>query len=73
MVARIFKPFVQADVTLARQHEGTGLGLTIGKHLMELRGGTLAIAPKPGGGTIATARFARAPYPRRGRLGSGLN
>ena len=60
MVARIFEPFVQADVTLARQHEGTGLGLTIGKHLMELQGGALALAPRATGGTIATARFGRA-------------
>ena len=60
MVSRIFEPFVQADVTLARQHEGTGLGLTIGKHLMELQGGALAIGPKASGGTVAIARFARA-------------
>lgn len=40
---RIFAPFSQADDHASRAHGGTGLGLTIGRHLTELMGGTLTV------------------------------
>ncbi|MGD0144552.1 MAG: PAS domain-containing sensor histidine kinase [Rhizomicrobium sp.] len=56
-VAVALSPFGQIDSTLARKHEGTGLGLPICKSLMELHGGELSIDSKPNRGTIATAHF----------------
>ena len=41
---RIFQPFTQLDAGLARQHEGTGLGLTLVKRLAELHGGSISVA-----------------------------
>lgn len=38
---RIFKSFEQADSSLARQHEGTGLGLPLSRRLIEMHGGRL--------------------------------
>jgi len=50
-------PFGQIDSTLARKHQGTGLGLPICKSLMELHGGDIVAASKPREGTTLTARF----------------
>jgi len=54
---RIFEPFQQADNSLGRAHEGTGLGLTIAKSLVELNGGTLLAASAVGVGTTITVRL----------------
>lgn len=49
---RLFKPFVQADSSTTRQFGGTGLGLTISKHLAEMLGGSVVIVDSlPGIGT----------------------
>jgi signal transduction histidine kinase len=56
-LAVALSPFGQIDSTLARKHEGTGLGLPICKSLMELHGGELSVASKPNQGTTATACF----------------
>lgn len=41
---RIFESFTQADSSTTRHHGGTGLGLTISKHLTELMGGEIGVS-----------------------------
>jgi PAS domain S-box-containing protein len=48
---RIFKPFVQADLSLSRKYGGTGLGLFISRRLAERLGGGIRLiesAPETG-------------------------
>lgn len=40
---RLFKPFVQIDSSLARQHGGTGLGLSLVYRLTEMHGGSVSL------------------------------
>lgn len=50
-LARIFEPFGQVDQTAARQKQGTGLGLTISRQLVELMGGVLEVRSTEGEGS----------------------
>lgn len=56
-IAKAFQPFQQIDSSLARRYEGTGLGLTLTKSLVELHGGTLTLNSWPGVGTTATVHL----------------
>ena len=56
---RILKPFTQADSSLARKYEGTGLGLPLTKSLIELHGGRLILESQPRKGTTVRAVFPR--------------
>src|SRR3569832_1410867 len=49
--ARLFTMFSQVDTTLAREVEGTGLGLVLIDQLARLAGGTIALSSTPGQGT----------------------
>jgi signal transduction histidine kinase len=51
--------FGQIDSRLSRRYTGTGLGLPLTKHLVELHGGALAVASEAGKGTTVTALFPR--------------
>ncbi len=50
-VAKLFKPFVQADASTTREYGGTGLGLVICKHLVELMGSNIQLDSRLGEGT----------------------
>ncbi len=54
-LTQLFKPFSQVDGGLARQFEGTGLGLAMVKILAELHGGAVAVESAPGEGSRFTA------------------
>ncbi|MGN6516619.1 MAG: sensor histidine kinase [Rhizomicrobium sp.] len=51
-IAHALKPFAQVQSEYSRAQEGTGLGLTITKALVELHGGRLVISSTPGVGTM---------------------
>lgn len=48
---RIFDSFSQAKPSTARKYGGSGLGLSIGKQLVELMGGTLSVESNEGQGS----------------------
>ncbi|MFN0044415.1 MAG: sensor histidine kinase [Alphaproteobacteria bacterium] len=50
-MAKVMAPFGQVDSSLARTHEGTGLGLPVSKRLAELLGGALEVESTVGKGT----------------------
>ncbi len=51
---RIFEEFQQASHQGERSREGTGLGLTLTKRMVELHGGTITVQSAPGKGSTFT-------------------
>jgi PAS domain S-box-containing protein len=62
VLASLFQPFRQGDVSTSRQHGGTGLGLAITQRLAQLMGGQAGADSQPGQGSSfwLTVRLARA-------------
>lgn len=54
---RIGTPFVRADNNYTRTQEGSGLGLSVVKGLVELHQGSMQLKSCPGEGTIVTIRL----------------
>jgi signal transduction histidine kinase/ligand-binding sensor domain-containing protein/DNA-binding NarL/FixJ family response regulator len=54
---RIFERFFQVDAANARRHEGTGIGLTLARDLVELHGGEITVDSAPGAGSTFTVRL----------------
>ena len=53
-LARLFQPFVQADATHTRQHDGAGLGLVITRRLARAMGGDVQASSRLGEGSTFT-------------------
>jgi CheY-like chemotaxis protein/nitrogen-specific signal transduction histidine kinase len=53
-IKRLFKPFSQANVSIASRFGGAGLGLSSVKQLARAMGGDITVAQSRGGGTVFT-------------------
>lgn len=49
---KLFKPFSQIDSTQSRHYQGSGLGLSLCKRLIELMGGAIWVNSAPGEGSV---------------------
>jgi CheY-like chemotaxis protein len=64
-LGKIFDPFVQADGSATRNAGGTGIGLSITKHLVELMHGNIIVKSTPNKGSVFTfsTQLHRGPRP----------
>jgi len=63
--SRVFELFVQGDRSMDRSQSGLGIGLTLVKRLVEMHGGSVAVASKGAGqGSEFTIRLPAVPEPR---------
>lgn len=53
-LSKLFEPFTQIDSSLARRHEGTGLGLALVQKLAQLHDGQVTVDSTPGKGSRFT-------------------
>ena len=54
---RVFERFYRVDKSRVRHPGGTGIGLAIVKHLVELLGGDVRASNRPEGGAVVTLRL----------------
>ena len=73
LIPTVFEPFRQVDSTLSRKFEGTGLGLSLVRTLVELHDGTVTLESEVGKGTtvsilLPASRSIKTADGRRGAL-----
>ncbi len=56
---KIFDRFQQVDAAATRRYEGTGIGLSLARELVELHGGEIVVESEPGFGSAFTVRLPR--------------
>ena len=56
-LARVMDPFYQVDSKLNRKYEGTGLGLSLTRSLVDLHDGRMELESEAGQGTTVTVSF----------------
>ena len=77
--AHVFERFWRADASRSRDKGGSGLGLTIAKHLVEAHGGQMGVESQPGQGatfwftTPIAAEGHRTQYPPRRAAGKAAH
>ena len=74
---RVFDRFEQVDGSATRAHEGTGIGLSLARELVELHGGRLLVRSEEGFGSAFIVRLPLAPdegdlAPERAAAGDGV-
>ncbi len=67
-LGKLFVEFQQLDSSLARRHQGTGLGLALTKKLVELQRGSIEVESEPGKGSTFRILL---PLPARGAAAAG--
>jgi CheY-like chemotaxis protein len=60
-IKRLFRPFSQANVSIAARFGGAGLGLSSVKQVARAMGGDIAVTQRPGGGATFTLTVAMSP------------
>ena len=53
-IKRLFRPFSQANASIATRFGGAGLGLSSVRQIARAMGGDITVAPRAGGGTVFT-------------------
>jgi PAS domain S-box-containing protein len=70
-LARLFKPFSQADASTTRRYGGTGLGLAISRQLIELMGGRIDAESEAGRGSRFWFELPLSRVPSAGDVATG--
>jgi PAS domain S-box-containing protein len=61
-LGKLFAEFQQLDSGPARRHEGTGLGLSLTKKIVEFQNGNITVASEPGKGSTFTVILPLRPF-----------
>ncbi len=61
-IPKVLQPFEQVENIMSRSHEGSGLGLSLVKHLVEAQGGSMRIDSKIDHGTTVSITFPKSKF-----------